>query len=152
MITAAHVGVGIKGKEGSQACRASDYALGEFKYLRRLLLYHGREAYRRNSILICYNFFKNVLLVLPQFWFGFFDFFSGQTLYDSFLYQFFNLFYASMPIIIYAIFDKEYDSNFLDKCSSTYQIGLLGKMFNTKVFWIWFFNGVWQALLICIFK
>ena len=35
MITAAHVGVGIKGKEGSQASRASDYALGEFKYLRR---------------------------------------------------------------------------------------------------------------------
>lgn len=68
MITAAHVGIGIKGVEGQQAARASDYAIGEFKFLRRLLLYHGREAYRRNAILICYNFYKNVILVLPQFW------------------------------------------------------------------------------------
>ena len=68
MITAAHVGIGIKGVEGQQAARAADYAIGEFKFLRRLLLYHGREAYRRNSILICYNFYKNIILVMPQFW------------------------------------------------------------------------------------
>jgi phospholipid-transporting ATPase len=30
MITAAHIGVGIKGVEGNQAARASDYAIGEF--------------------------------------------------------------------------------------------------------------------------
>lgn len=69
MITAAHVGIGIKGVEGQQAARAADYAIGEFKFLRRLLLYHGREAYRRNSILICYNFYKNIILVMPQFWY-----------------------------------------------------------------------------------
>ena len=80
MITAAHVGVGIRGVEGQQvkffetiryflkAARASDYAFGEFKFLKRLLVYHGRESYRRNSNLILYNFFKNVLLVIPVFW------------------------------------------------------------------------------------
>jgi len=30
MITAAHVGIGIKGVEGHQAARASDYSIGEF--------------------------------------------------------------------------------------------------------------------------
>ena len=65
MITSAHVGVGIKGVEGYQAARAADFSIGEFKFLRRLVLFHGRENYRRNSNLICYNFFKNVLLVLP---------------------------------------------------------------------------------------
>lgn len=68
MISAAHVGVGIIGVEGQQAARASDYAIGEFKILKRLLLNHGREFYRRNSSLICYNFFKNMILVLPQLW------------------------------------------------------------------------------------
>ncbi len=68
MITAAHVGVGIRGVEGQQAARASDYAFGEFKFLKRLLVYHGRESYRRNSLLILYNFWKNILLVLPVFW------------------------------------------------------------------------------------
>ena len=84
MITAAHVGIGIKGVEGQQvhfqfflkkikkkkpqAARSSDYAVGEFKTLRRLLLYYGRESYRKNSMLICYNFFKNMILVVPQLW------------------------------------------------------------------------------------
>lgn len=65
MITAAHVGIGIKGVEGQQAARASDYSIGEFKMLRPLLFIHGRESYRRNTILVLYNFFKNIILVFP---------------------------------------------------------------------------------------
>ena len=68
MITTAHVGIGIIGVEGQQAARASDYAIGEFKLLARLLLYYGRESYRKNTTLICYNFYKNILIVVPQFW------------------------------------------------------------------------------------
>jgi hypothetical protein len=44
---AAHVGVGIRGKEGQQAVLASDYALPRFAYLERLLLIHGRWSYNR---------------------------------------------------------------------------------------------------------
>ena len=103
MITAAHVGIGIRGVEGLQAARASDYSIGEFKVLKRLLLFCGRECYRRNSYLICYNFFKNLILVLPQFWFGFFNGLSGQTIYNPFLFQLYNIIYASLPIVIYAV-------------------------------------------------
>ena len=63
MILKAHVGVGILGKEGMQAARCADYAIGEFKFLKRLLFVHGREAYRRNSLLINYNFYKNTLYI-----------------------------------------------------------------------------------------
>ena len=69
MITAAHVGVGIRGVEGQPASRASDYAIGEFKLLKRLLLYWGRESYRKNTTLIGYNFYKNFLIGFPFFWF-----------------------------------------------------------------------------------
>lgn len=48
MIRAAHIGIGIKGNEGLQAAKASDYSIGEFKILKRLILYHGRENYRKN--------------------------------------------------------------------------------------------------------
>lgn len=111
MITAAHVGVGIKGLEGQQAARASDYSIGEFKFLRRLVLYYGRESYRKNSTLICFNFYKNILLVMPIFWFGFWDGFSGQLIYDPWIFQFFNVFYASLPIILYALFDEEFPNS-----------------------------------------
>ena len=61
MITAAHIGIGISGLEGQQAARASDYAIGQFKHLRPLLLVHGREAYRRNSYVVGYMFYKNII-------------------------------------------------------------------------------------------
>ena len=83
MIMAAHVGIGISGLEGQQAARASDYAISQFSYLRRLLFVHGRECYRRNAILICYNFYKNVLLVLPMLYYGLFAAFSGQLIYNT---------------------------------------------------------------------
>jgi len=77
MILQAHVGVGILGKEGQQAARSADYAIGQFKHLKPLMFIHGREAYRRNSMLIKYNFYKNVLYVMTQYYFGFWSAFSG---------------------------------------------------------------------------
>ena len=91
MITAAHIGIGISGLEGQQAARASDYAIGQFKYLRTLLLVHGREAYRRNSYVVGYMFYKNILFVMTIFWFGIFCNYSGQTLFEEWLYQLYNI-------------------------------------------------------------
>jgi P-type E1-E2 ATPase len=47
MLLEAHIGIGIYGEEGMQAVQASDYAIGEFKFLYRLLLIHGRWNYLR---------------------------------------------------------------------------------------------------------
>ena len=63
MIVKANVGVGISGKEGQQAARSADFSIGQFKFLRPLLFFHGREAYRRNSLFILYNFYKNAVYV-----------------------------------------------------------------------------------------
>ena len=47
MILEAHVGVGISGNEGMQAVRSSDYAIAQFRFLKRLMLVHGRTNYRQ---------------------------------------------------------------------------------------------------------
>ena len=77
MITAAHIGIGIAGLEGQQAVRASDYAIAQFKFLRFLLFFHGREAYRRNAYAVSYMFYKNILETVPIYMFGLFSLFSG---------------------------------------------------------------------------
>ena len=77
MINAANIGVGIAGLEGQQATRASDFAIGRFSFLKNLLLQHGRENYRRNTYAISYIFYKNVLLVIPIWFYGWFSLFSG---------------------------------------------------------------------------
>jgi len=150
MITAAHVGVGIRGVEGQQAARASDYAFGEFKFLKRLLCYHGRESYRRNSLLILYNFWKNILLVMPVFWLGFSMAFSGQQIYETWLYSLFNVFYAALPIVIYALVDKQYPNK--NKClmefPQLYLPGIRSKHFNTKKFWLWMLNAFYQSVVV----
>ena len=79
MIRTANVGVGIAGLEGTAAVRASDYAIAQFKFLKRLIFVHGRLHYRRISMLICYVFYKNGLLSLSSFWFGLFNGLSGQV-------------------------------------------------------------------------
>lgn len=150
MITAAHVGVGIQGVEGQQAARASDYVIGEFRFLQRLVLYYGRESYRRNSLLICYNFFKNMILVLPQFWFGFFSGFSGQNIYNPFLYQLYNILHASIPICIYGVLDKEYSGHFLMSNPGLYYLGIENRLFNSLNFWVWILSGVIQSCIITV--
>lgn len=47
---------------------------------------HGREAYRRNSLLVLYSFYKNFLYVVAQFYLGFYNGFSGQVLYEKWIY------------------------------------------------------------------
>ena len=54
MIKAAHVGIGIFGKEGYQAAYNSDYAISQFKYLKRLLFVDGRFSLARNSYFILF--------------------------------------------------------------------------------------------------
>ena len=71
MILQAHVGVGILGKEGQQAARSADYAIGQFKFLKPLMFIHGREAYRRNCLLVKYIFYKNIIYVVAQYYFGY---------------------------------------------------------------------------------
>lgn len=78
-IIAAHIGVGISGKEGMQAVLASDYSIAQFKYLERLLLVHGRWSYYRISKFLKYFFYKNFAFTLCHYWFAFFCGFSAQV-------------------------------------------------------------------------
>lgn len=75
----AHIGVGISGQEGRQAVLASDYSFGQFRFLERLLLVHGRWSYLRISKFLRYFFYKNFAFTLCHFWFGFFSGFSAQV-------------------------------------------------------------------------
>jgi len=63
MIQAAHIGVGISGREGRAAVQAADFAFGQFRFLVRLLLLHGRQSYLRCREVVLYAFYKNVAYV-----------------------------------------------------------------------------------------
>ncbi|CAI8502453.1 unnamed protein product [Pichia kudriavzevii] len=107
MIQAANVGVGIAGEEGRQAAMSSDFALGQFEYLQRLLLVHGKWSYQRLSKMIPLFFFKNMIFVMPLFWYGIFNNFDGSYLYEYTFLMLFNLFFTSVPIIALATLEQD---------------------------------------------
>jgi phospholipid-transporting ATPase len=150
MITEANVGIGIQGKEGTQAARASDYAIKDFACLKKLLFFHGRESYRKNSWVILYNFYKNVLFVAPMIWSGFITLFSGITTYDPVIHQFINMVYTSIPPVMFGVFNYEYSKEELMRNPRYYIQGIYYKCFHMKRFIKFFFMGFFEGLIIFI--
>jgi phospholipid-transporting ATPase len=151
MITAANVGVGLSGNEGAQAARAADFAIGQFRFLQRLLLVHGRESYRKNAVVVSYNFYKNSVLVLPSFLYGFAMAFSGQPFYEQILYQVYNVLFTFWPDVFYAILDRSApDLAALQEEPSSYADGRCQQYFNSKVFMLWIGAALLQGCLLTV--
>ena len=129
MIQEAHIGVGIKGEEGLQAVNSSDYAIAQFRYLSMLMLKHGRYNYSRMSALVCYMFYKNILMSIAQFWFNFSCAFSGQKYYTEGAIQLYNLAYTSFPILLHAMYDMDVQPAFVHLYPQLYQAGVNDEYF-----------------------
>ena len=105
MIMEAHIGIGIYGEEGLRAAQSSDYAIGEFQVLRRLLFFHGYLNLMRNSIMVIYFFYKNFVFTIIHFFYGFLNDFSGQTIIEDWFITLFNLVFTSIPLAARGILD-----------------------------------------------
>ena len=164
MILEAHIGVGLYGEEGIQAVQASDYALGEFRYLWELLLVHGRFNYIRQSEMILYFFYKNLIFTMPQFLFAFYCGYSGQTVYDEWYMTFYNLIFTALPLFMRGLFERDFDvprrwestgDNAIDekkeirkKIPSVYSVGRENQLFTLKRFLIWIFTGTAHSCIV----
>ncbi|KAG8926722.1 hypothetical protein FRC02_008714 [Tulasnella sp. 418] len=148
MIQAAHVGVGISGVEGLQAARSADVAISQFRYLKKLLLVHGAWSYQRLSKLILYSFYKNIVLYMTQFWYSFFNNFSGQIAYESWTLSFYNVIFTILPPLVIGIFDQFVSARILDRYPQLYTLGQKNEFFTPWAFWMWIFNAFYHSLLL----
>ncbi|KAF2015461.1 phospholipid-transporting ATPase-like protein [Aaosphaeria arxii CBS 175.79] len=148
MIQAAHVGVGISGVEGLQAARSADIAIGQFRYLRKLLLVHGAWSYQRISKVILYSFYKNIALFMTQFWYSFQNAFSGQIIYESWTLTFYNVFFTAAPPFVLGVFDQFVSARLLDRYPQLYQLSQSGVFFRMHSFWSWIANGFYHSLIL----
>ena len=107
LITAAHVGVGISGREGRAAVMAADYSVGTFRGLSRLMLVHGRLSAKRNEEVVLYAFYKNFAYAMANVWFAFGSAFSAQPAFPTAAIATFNVLWTSFPTIAHAVFDQD---------------------------------------------
>ncbi|KAH8922693.1 aminophospholipid-transporting P-type ATPase [Atractiella rhizophila] len=148
MIQAAHIGVGISGVEGLQAARSADVAISQFRYLKKLLLVHGTWSYQRLSRLILYTFYKNIALYLTNFWFSFFNSFSGQVLFESWTLTFYNVLFTVLPPVVIGVFDQFVGARMLDRYPELYTLGQRNAFFSTRIFWQWIANALYHSVAI----
>ena len=149
MIQAAHVGVGISGMEGQQAANSADYAIGQFRFLHRLTLVHGRANYQRLCSVISYFFYKNAILVLTQFWYCLFNRFTGQSLYEQWTLALYNVFFTFLPIVVLGIFDRDIvNTDNVHAFPALYHDGTQCRLLNVRVFLQWLFNAVLHSAII----
>ncbi|KAG5645430.1 hypothetical protein DXG03_006254 [Asterophora parasitica] len=148
MIQAAHVGVGISGVEGLQAARSADVAISQFRYLKKLLLVHGAWSYRRLSTLILYSFYKNIVLYMTQFWYSFFNNFSGQIAYESWTLSLYNVVFTVLPPLVIGIFDQFVSARILDRYPQLYMLGQKNTFFTKTAFWLWVANALYHSLVL----
>ncbi|KAF5333928.1 hypothetical protein D9611_014982 [Ephemerocybe angulata] len=141
MIQAAHVGVGISGVEGLQAARSADVAISQFRFLKKLLLVHGAWSYRRLSKLILYSFYKNIVLYMTQFWYSFFNNFSGQIAYESWTLSLYNVVFTVLPPLVIGMFDQFVSARILDRYPQLYTLGQKNEFFTKTSFWLWILYG-----------
>ncbi|KAL1079545.1 hypothetical protein V6Z11_D10G229300 [Gossypium hirsutum] len=145
MIQMADVGVGISGQEGRQAVMASDFAMGQFRFLVPLLLVHGHWNYQRMGYMILYNFYRNAVFVLVLFWYVLFTSFTLTTAITEWSSVLYSVIYTALPTIVVGILDNDLSRRTLLKYPQLYRAGQNQECYNKKLFWITMIDTFWQS-------
>ncbi|XP_072107846.1 phospholipid-transporting ATPase IC isoform X1 [Mobula birostris] len=148
MIKTAHIGVGISGQEGMQAVMSSDYAFGQFRFLQRLLLVHGRWSYIRMCKFLKYFFYKNFAFTLVHFWYSFFNGFSAQTAYENWFITLYNVLYSSLPVLVVGVLDQDVTDKLSLQFPKLYIAGQKGSYFNFTKFFLSLLHGIIISMII----
>ncbi|KAI5810829.1 hypothetical protein BZA77DRAFT_254260 [Pyronema omphalodes] len=150
MIQEADVGVGIAGEEGRQAVMCSDYAIGQFRFLSRLVLVHGRWSYRRLAEMTANFFYKNIVWTFALFWYQLFNSFDGSYLFEYTYILMYNLAFTSLPVILMGILDQDVDDKVSLAVPQLYRRGILRQEWTMLKFWVYMVDGIYQSIM-CFF-
>ncbi|KAL8784094.1 MAG: hypothetical protein Q9213_004153 [Squamulea squamosa] len=147
MIQEADVGVGIAGEEGRQAVMSSDYAIGQFRHLQRLILVHGRWSYRRLAETIANFFYKNIVWTFALFWYQIYNNFDVTYLFDYTYILLVNLAFTSLPVIFMGILDQDVSDKVSLAVPQLYRRGIERKEWTSLKFWTYMLDGIYQSVI-----
>lgn len=141
MIQAAHVGIGISGKEGLQAARVADFSIAQFRYLQRLLLVHGRYQYVRTARFILLTFWKEFWFYAMQALYQRYNGYTGTSLYEQWSLTVLNTLFTSLCVIVPGIFEQDLRPATLLAIPELYVYGQRNQGLNLKMYLAWMLNA-----------
>jgi len=146
MIQAAHVGVGIRGKEGLGSVQASDVAISQFRFLGNLVLCHGRKAYRRIANFLCFFIYKGVVLGCSYVIYAHTDGFAAHPCFATFLDDVYN-FVSSSAVVVLLAFDFDIPDTVALQSGALYGRGQERAYLNAHRFLKWMASAVLHGSL-----
>lgn len=147
MIQEADVGVGIAGVEGRQAVMSADYAIGQFRFLQRLILVHGRWSYRRMAEAIANFFYKNMIWTFTIFWYQIWCNYDITYLFEYTYIILFNLIFTSIPPIVIGVLDQDVSDSVSLAVPQLYRRGIERMEWTQQKFWTYMADGVYQSVI-----
>lgn len=146
MIQAADVGVGIVGKEGRQASLAADFSIEQFCYLTKLLVWHGRNSYKRSAKLAQFVIHRGLIISVCQ------TMYSIATaepiaLYKDWLLVGYATVYTMAPVFS-LVLDKDVDEGLANLYPELYKELTSGRSLSYRTFFIWVFVSIYQGSFI----
>lgn len=137
MIQAADVGIGIAGREGLQAARSSDFSIGQFRFLMKLLFVHGRWNYNRTCKYILATFYKEFFFYMSQVLYQRYVMFTGTSVFESWSISMFNTLFTSLPVISLGVLDQDLSPTSLIAVPELYNIGQKNRQFHFRALIMW---------------
>ncbi|KAJ8330614.1 putative aminophospholipid-translocase [Batrachochytrium dendrobatidis] len=144
MIQAAHVGIGIVGKEGMQASLAADFSVTQFSHIARLLLWHGRNSYKRSAKLSQFVIHRGLIISIMQAVFSSLFYFAPIALYQGMLLVGYATFYTMAPVFS-LVLDKDISEDTALMYPELYKELVKGRALSYKTFFIWLLISVYQG-------
>lgn len=105
MILTADVGVGIVGKEGKQAALSSDFSIFKFKHLTNLLLWHGRNSYKRGAVMAQFVIHRGIIISIMQIYFSLMYYYAPVSMFGGFLILGYGTIFTMFPVFALVAFE-----------------------------------------------
>ncbi|KEQ68650.1 phospholipid-translocating P-type ATPase [Aureobasidium namibiae CBS 147.97] len=147
MIQAADVGVGIVGKEGRQASLAADFSITQFSHLTKLLVWHGRNSYKRSAKLAQFVIHRGLIISVCQTVFSVASAYQPIALYRDWLLVGYATLYTMAPVFSLTL-DRDVDENLANLYPELYKELTLGKSLSYRTFFVWVAISVYQGIII----
>ena len=147
MIQAADVGVGIVGKEGKQASLAADFSITQFAHLTKLLVWHGRNSYKRSAKLAQFVIHRGLIVSVCQTVFSVAARFEPIALYRDWLLVGYATVYTMAPVFS-LVLDRDVDEGLANLYPELYQELTAGRSLSYRTFFIWVAISIYQGLVI----
>jgi phospholipid-translocating ATPase len=147
MIQAADVGVGIVGKEGRQASLAADFSVTQFSHLMRLLLWHGRNSYKRSAKLSQFVIHRGLIISIIQAVFSAIFFFAPIALYQGMLLIGYSTVYTMAPVFS-LVLDTDVSEQLAMMYPELYRDLIKGRSLSMRTFVQWLLISWYQGAAI----